>query len=64
MLIRESVLQLVIADLLKNRSHELATEPMQAQAKNDVFRMIQILQLNSEHDVVARIRVSELQKYL
>lgn len=39
-------------------------EPMRVRAKDDVFKMVGILQLNSEHNLVAKTRVSVLNNYL
>ncbi|CAF9912034.1 hypothetical protein IMSHALPRED_010683 [Imshaugia aleurites] len=55
---------LVIAELVKNQSDNLAMDPLRMRAKNDVLRMIGILQLSSGIDMVARTRVSVLSKYL
>ncbi|KAL9072449.1 MAG: hypothetical protein Q9161_003619 [Pseudevernia consocians] len=55
---------LVIAELVKNQSDKLAMNPIRMRAKNDVLRMIGILQLSSGIDMVARTRVSVLSKYL
>lgn len=57
-------MKLVIAEILKNHANELAMEPMRVRAKDDVFKMVGILQLASEHNVVARTRVSVLNNYL
>ena len=57
-------LQLVIAEILKNYADELAMEPIRVRAKDDVFRMIGILQLTSGHNIVSRTRVSVLNNYL
>lgn len=53
-----------MAELLKNKAHSLAMDLVRVQAQNDVFRMMGILQLSSEHDKVARDRVSHLNNYL
>ena len=53
-----------MAELVKNQSDQLAMNPTRMRAKNDVLRMIGILQLNSGIDIVARTRVSVLSKYL
>ena len=53
-----------MAELLKNKAHALAMDMVRVQANNDVFRMIGILQSSSEHDKVARDRVSHLSKYI
>ena len=57
-------LQLIIAELLKNKTSTLAMDPVRVRAKDDVFRMIGILQSSSEHDVVAKTRVTVLNKYM
>ena len=54
----------MIAELIKNRSDNLAMSPIRMRAKNDVLRMIGILQLSSNIDVVAKTRVSVLSKYV
>lgn len=55
---------LVIAELVKNQGDKLAMDPIRMRAKNDVLRMIGILQLSSGTDMVARTRVSVLSKFL
>ena len=55
---------LIIAELVKSRAEMLATDPKRMRAKDDVIRMIGILGLTSEHDIVARTRVTVLSKYL
>ena len=39
-------------------------DPVRVRAKDDVFRMIGILQLTSDHDYVAKTRVNVLNNYL
>ncbi|KAL9130532.1 MAG: hypothetical protein Q9217_001300 [Psora testacea] len=55
---------LIIAELVKNKGAMLATDTKRMRAKDDLIRMIGILGVMSEHDVVARTRVSVLSKYL
>lgn len=57
-------LQHVIAEVLRNQSHLLPLDPTRMRAKDDVLRMIGILQLNSKDDNVARTRVTVLSQYL
>ena len=54
----------MIAELVKSQSDNLALSPIRMRAKNDVLRMIGILQLSSDIDVVAKTRVSVLSKYV
>jgi len=39
-------------------------DPVRMRAKNDVLRMISILQISSDHDIVSKTRISILNKYL
>lgn len=55
---------MVIAELVKNRGEEMGMVPKMMRAKDDVLRMIGILGVMSDHDVVARTRVSVLSKYI
>ncbi|KAL9045285.1 MAG: hypothetical protein Q9214_001649 [Letrouitia sp. 1 TL-2023] len=56
---------LVIAELVKNKPPgSAAMDPLYLNAKTDVVKMVGILQLSSDHDIVARTRVSVLSKYL
>ena len=50
--------------MIKNQSDRLAMDPIRMRAKNDVLKMIGILQLSSGHNVVARTRVNVLSEYL
>lgn len=54
----------MIAELVKSQTDNLAMNPIWMRAKNDVLRMIGILQLSSGIDVVAKTRVSVLSKYV
>ena len=54
----------MIAELVKSQSDDLAMNPIRMRAKNDVLRMIGILQLSSDVDVVAKTRVSVLSQYV
>lgn len=54
----------MIAELVKSQSDDLGINPIWMRAKNDVLRMIGILQLSSGVDVVAKTRVSVLSKYV
>lgn len=58
--------QLVIAELVKSQSQSdsHAMNPIRMRAKNDVLRMIGILQLSSGTDIVAKTRVAVLSEYL
>lgn len=58
------VIQHVLAELVNNQSDRLAMDPVRLRAKNDVLRMLGILQLSSNHDVTSRTRVSILSQYL
>ncbi|MCJ1278340.1 hypothetical protein MMC21_006155 [Puttea exsequens] len=53
-----------IAEILKNESDRLGMDPIRMKGKNDILRMIGILQLSSDHDAQARTRVSVLSQYL
>lgn len=55
---------MVIAELVKNQDDKLAMNPIRMRAKNDVLRMIGILQLSSGIDMVAKTRVAVLSEYL
>lgn len=58
-------MKLVIAELVKNKPPgSAAMDPLYLNAKTDVVKMVGILQLSSDHDIVARTRVSVLSKYL
>ena len=53
--------QLVIAELIKNKPKGFSSmDPLYMRAKNDLLRMIGILQRSSEIDVVSRTRVNVL----
>lgn len=39
-------------------------DPMYLGAKTDILKMVGILQLSSDHDIVARTRVGVLSQYL
>ena len=55
------VVQLVIAELIKNKPEGFSSmDPLYMRAKNDLLRMIGILQLSSETDLVSRTRVGVL----
>ena len=54
----------MMAEIVKTQSDKLAMNPIRMRAKNDVLRMIGILQLSSSTDVVAKTRVSVLSKYV
>lgn len=58
------MVQHVIAELVKNRAEGLVVDPMCIRAKTDVVRMIGILQLKSDTDIVAKTRVSVLSSYV
>ena len=53
-----------MAELLKKQAGTLELDMVRVQAQTDVYRMIGILQSSSEHDKVARDRVSHLNKYI
>ncbi|KAL9594636.1 MAG: hypothetical protein Q9219_006920 [cf. Caloplaca sp. 3 TL-2023] len=55
---------LVIAELVKNQPPGSNMDPMYLGAKTDILKMVGILQLSSDHDVVARTRVRVLSTYL
>ena len=55
---------LIIAELVKNKSNMLATDPKRVRAEHDLIRMVKILRVMSEHDPVARSNLSTLTKYL
>ena len=59
---------LIIAELVKNKAGGdmlmSPTEPKRMRAKDDLIRMIGILGVMSDYDLVARTRVSVLSKYL
>ena len=55
---------MAIAELVKNRGNEMGMVPKMMRVKDDVLRMIGILGVMSDHDVVARTRVSVLSKYI
>lgn len=55
---------LVIAELVKNQPPGSNMDPIYLSAKTDIVKMVGILQLSSEHDVVARTRVAALSAYL
>lgn len=55
---------LVIAEIVKNQGDNLGMNPIRMRAKNDVLRMIGILQPSSGIDLVAKTRISVLSKYL
>ena len=57
-------IQHVTAELVKTQGDRLELDPVRMRAKNDVLRMIGILQLSSDHDVMSRTRVSILNQYL
>lgn len=51
----------MIAELIKNKPEGFSSmDPLYMRAKNDLLRMIGILQLSSEIDVVSRTRVGVL----
>ena len=53
--------QLVIAELIKNKPEGFSSmDPLYMRAKNDLLRMIGILQLSSDADLVSRTRVGVL----
>ncbi|CAD6581842.1 MAG: hypothetical protein ASARMPRED_000720 [Alectoria sarmentosa] len=60
----EDEAMMVIAELVKNQDDKLAMNPIRMRAKNDVLRMIGILQLSSGIDMVAKTRVAVLSEYL
>lgn len=54
-----------IAELIKNKREELLPmDPLYMRARNDLLRMIGILQLSSETDIISRTRVEALNRYL
>ncbi|KAL8952836.1 MAG: hypothetical protein Q9222_001271 [Ikaeria aurantiellina] len=55
---------LIIAELVKNKPPGSNMDPVYLSAKTDILKMVGILQLNGEHDVVARTRVDVLKRYL
>ncbi|KAL9100587.1 MAG: hypothetical protein Q9163_004046 [Psora crenata] len=55
---------LIIAELVRNRGDMLATDSKRMRAKDDLIRMIGILGVMSDYDVVARTRGSILSRYL
>ena len=55
---------LIIAELVKSKADMLAVDPRRMRAKDDLIRMIGILGLRGDSDVVARTRASVLSKYL
>ncbi|KAL8762208.1 MAG: hypothetical protein Q9184_001766 [Pyrenodesmia sp. 2 TL-2023] len=55
---------LIIAELVKNQPPGSNMDPMYLGAKTDILKMVGILQLNSELDIVARTRVAVLSNYL
>ena len=55
---------MMIGELVKNKANLSTMDPKRMRAKDDVLRMIGILSMNSEQDVVARTRASVLGKYL
>lgn len=42
----------------------MVMDPVRMRAKNDVLKMISILQLSSDHDLMSKTRVSILNEYL
>lgn len=57
-------IQHITAELVKNQTDSPTLDPVRTRAKNDVLRMIEILQLSSDHDAMSRTRVSILSQYL
>ncbi|KAL8921845.1 MAG: hypothetical protein Q9172_003807 [Xanthocarpia lactea] len=55
---------LIIAELVKKRPPGSDMDPIYLSAKTDIVKMVGILQLSSELDIVARTRVDILRKYL
>ena len=55
----------MIAELIKKKPEDFSSiDPLYMRAKNDLLRMIGILQLSSEIDIVSKTRVSVLSNYL
>ncbi|KAL8832965.1 MAG: hypothetical protein Q9170_004625 [Blastenia crenularia] len=55
---------LLIAELVKDQPPGSNMDQMYLSAKTDILKMVGILQLSSEHDLVARTRVGVLSSYL
>ncbi|KAI4137717.1 MAG: hypothetical protein L6R39_007136 [Caloplaca ligustica] len=55
---------LVIAELVRSQPPGSNMDPMYLGAKTDILKMVGILQLSSDHDIVARTRVGVLSQYL
>jgi len=49
--------------LLREHLGESTTAPIYVRAKDDVLKMVEILQASSEHDVVAKDRVLVLNDF-
>lgn len=56
--------QLMIADLVKNKPPESTMDSVYVQGKTDLIKMVGMMQMNSEHDIVARTRMGVLSSYL
>ncbi|KAL8779668.1 MAG: hypothetical protein Q9194_001322 [Teloschistes cf. exilis] len=56
--------QLIIADLVKSKPPESTMDSVYVQAKTDLIKMVGMMQMNSEHDIVARTRMGVLSSYL
>jgi hypothetical protein len=53
----------MIAETLQNSNGNSVMDPVRVQGQNDVLRMIDILQISSDHDLQARTRVGVLSQY-
>ncbi|KAI4256273.1 MAG: hypothetical protein LQ352_002162 [Teloschistes flavicans] len=55
---------LMIAELLKSKPPESTMDSVYVQGKTDLIKMVGMMQMNSEHDIVARTRMGVLSSYL
>ncbi|KAI4194763.1 MAG: hypothetical protein LQ350_007585 [Teloschistes chrysophthalmus] len=55
---------LMIADLVKSKPPESTMDSVYVQGKTDLIKMVGMMQMNSEHDIVARTRMGVLSSYL
>ncbi|KAL8736071.1 MAG: hypothetical protein Q9181_002585 [Wetmoreana brouardii] len=55
---------MIIAELVKNKPPESNMDPLYMVAKTDILKMVGMLQISSEHDIVARTRMGVLSNYL
>ncbi|KAL8701571.1 MAG: hypothetical protein Q9224_000436 [Gallowayella concinna] len=55
---------LTIAELVKNKPSGSDLDPIYLSARTDILKVVGLLQLSSDHDIVAKTRIEILSKYL